>query len=124
MEKFYNVVDTLVKKPEPKPRRTIKQVLIDFYYLSTAHGISHAASAPNRKIRLFWIVVFSFCLVILIFQLWMIIDKYLQFQVIVKVDVRKVFYYIRPKINYLDLKNNYLVQNNKKFNKKNIFKKC
>ena len=87
MDKFIKLVDTVIAKPKPKPRRTIKQVAIDFYYTSTAHGISHAASAPNRTIKMFWIIVFICCLIIMCIQLWLILQKFLEYPYIVQVDV-------------------------------------
>ncbi len=84
---LFNVVNNLVAKPEPRPRRTIRQVLSDFYYMSTVHGITHAANAPNRTIRIFWVIVFLSCMVVMSIQLWVIVEKFLQYPYVVQVDV-------------------------------------
>jgi hypothetical protein len=70
---------------------SVKKIMEKFERHSTIHGICHAALAPNKRWRRFWLGVFMICFVILVVQVIYLILKYFQFPKTVDLDVSLPF---------------------------------
>ena len=65
----------------------ISQLMRRFERHSTIHGICHAALAPNKKWRHFWLGVFTVCFAIMLLQLIYQIVKFFGYPKTVDLDV-------------------------------------
>ncbi|KAK6043782.1 hypothetical protein COOONC_18714 [Cooperia oncophora] len=63
------------------------QVLQDFANWSTVCGVPHIANARTRAWRIFWSVIFSIMVAVFIYQLYIMIVKFLSFPSIVNTEI-------------------------------------
>ncbi|CAD6191735.1 unnamed protein product [Caenorhabditis auriculariae] len=65
-----------------------KEIRKRFERQSTFHGISHAATAHNKRWQWFWYTAFTICLICLLIQIFSVISRYRQYGKTVDLDLK------------------------------------
>lgn len=68
--------------------KNTKQILFNFSQTTSSHGIPHIGRARNWGFRFFWAAIFVVALGLLVWQIWMLVEKYLEYDKVTRMEVR------------------------------------
>lgn len=71
-------------------KMTVWQIFRDFSAWTSAHGIPHIGGAQNVCLRIFWTVIFTVSVGMFTWQMVLLIQKYLQYDVTVQTEVSRI----------------------------------